>query len=228
MPTYARKHQLQHSLVYHIFNRGNAKLAVFHAADDYLYFTKLIREYIYKFSIKVYHWAIMPNHYHLLAELEEPGYISKFMAGLNRAYTCYYHRMYKTAGFLWQGRFKCQPVQRERYLISCGRYIERNPVKAGFVLEAADYPYSSAKFYCLGENDDITTEDPAFREFGAGVAQRRLAYKEFLRNFNSEEEKSFSGLEGPQGDKEFLRKLIKVNGRYVPRRQGRTLEIFVT
>lgn len=221
MPSYARKHQLNNSLIYHVYNRSNASVAIFNSQEDYQHFIKLLKYYNNKFTIKIYHWVIMPNHYHLLLEIEEPEGISKFMAGLSRAYTHYYHRVYLTSGFLWQGRFKLQPIQKEKYLIACGRYIERNPVRAKIVLNVQDYIYSSGKFYCDGRGDGITVEDPTFAEFGKSLIERQEAYKEFLHNFDYEEEKSFAALEEPHGDKAFIRRLIKENGRYMPRRKGR-------
>ncbi|MFA4889372.1 MAG: transposase [Candidatus Omnitrophota bacterium] len=227
MPAYARKHQLANSLVYHIFNRSNARIPIFKVERDFRHFIQLLKGYIYTFEIKLYHWVIMSNHYHLLLEIENPDKISKFMAGLNRAYTHYYHKTYLSSGLLWQGRFKLQPVQKERYLIACGRYIERNPVKAGIVLEAADYSYSSANFYCSGMPDGITTENPAFIELGKEITQRQIAYRGFLRNFDTEEEASFANFDQPQGDKEFIKRLIKEHGHYVPRRRGRPIKRIV-
>ena len=220
MPSYARRHQLGRTLIYHIFNRSNARLEIFHSEQDYRHCIKLIREYSDSFSAKVYHWVLMPNHYHLLLEIDIPEELSAMMAGLNRAYTHYYHATYHSAGFLWQGRFKSQPVEKESYLIACGRYIERNPVRAGIVSEAAEYSYSSARFYCKGEPDGITIEDPTFCEFGKDDIKRRSWYIEFLRDFNSEEEKFFGNFEHPLGSQEFIHRLLKINGRYVPRRKG--------
>lgn len=83
------------------------------------------------------------------------------------------------------------------------------------------YIYSSAAFYCLGRNDGLTVEDPLFSTFGENITERRIAYRDFLKNFDAEEEKHFAQLEQPVGDKEFLRQLIILNGRYIPRRKGR-------
>lgn len=224
MPSYARKHQLNNSLIYHVFNRSNRGTAIFKIEEDYQHFITLIIDYRLKFKVKIYHWVIMPNHYHLLLEIDQPEYISKLMAGLTRAYTHYYHKTYQSVGFLWQGRFKLQPIQKERYLFACGRYIERNPVRANIVLQAQDYPYSSARFYCSAVPDGITIEDPTFIEFGTEPIQRQIAYNEFLHNFNTEEEKAFANLENPQGDREFMRRLVKKDGRYLPRRRGRINE----
>jgi len=224
MPTYARKHQLKTSLIYHIYSRSNGRVPIFKDAEDFCCFTNLLKRYSVKFNLNIYHWVIMSNHYHLLLELDEPEQISKIMAGLSKAYSCYHNRRYSITGFLWQGRFKLQPVQKEGYLVACGRYIERNPVRARMINEAYEYSYSSARFYCLGENDGITAESPVFSEFGTDLICRRNVYKEFLRNFDDKDNKSFHNLEEPVGNKEFIRRLHKENGRFVPRRRGRPSE----
>ena len=227
MPTYARKHQLNTSLIYHIYNRSNGRIPIFKTKGDLCYFMDLLKRYSLRFGLKIYHWVVMSNHYHLLLELEEPKAISKIIAGLSKAYSCYHHQAYFVTGFLWQGRFKLQPIQKEGYLVACGRYIERNPVRANMVIEGYEYFYSSARFYCLGETDGITTEDPTFPKFGTDLNHRRNAYIEFLRNFDDEEEKSFHDLEQPAGNKEFIRRLLKEKGRFVPRRKGRPSETIV-
>ncbi|MFH1441572.1 MAG: transposase [Candidatus Omnitrophota bacterium] len=221
MPTYARIHQLNTSLIYHIYSRSNGKIPIFKSREDFIYFKSLLKRYSLRFDLKIYHWVIMSNHYHLLFELEQPKRISKIMAGLSKAYSCYYHKTYFTAGFLWQGRFKLQPVQKDSYLITCGRYIERNPVRAGMVNEAYEYPYSSAGYYCLGENNEITTENPIFISFGIDLVNRRNAYIEFLRKFDDEEQRLFNNLEHPVGNREFLKRLVRENGRFTSMRRGR-------
>jgi len=221
MPSYARKHQLQQSLVYHAFSRSNGCKVIFKEPEDFEHFERLLCKYRDRFDSQIYHWAIMPTHYHLVFEFEDPELISKFMAGLHRAYSHYHHNQYDTVGFLWQGRFKLQPIQKDLYLKNCGRYVERNPVRAGIVADACEYAHSSARFYCLGQEDGITRVSPDFEDFGKSVVQRQIAYKEFLRIFASSEEAHFSNIEVPCGDKDFLRKLVKTGAHYFPRRQGR-------
>ena len=110
----------------------------------------------------------------------------------------------------------------------CGRYVERNPVRAGLVAEACEYKYSSAQFYCIGKNDGLTQASPCFEDFGRDAATRQHACKEFLRTFDSEEEKYFSNIEIPCGNKEFVRRLIKVGKHFMPRRQGRKAGVFLS
>ena len=60
---------------------------------------------------------------------------------------------------MWQGRFfSC--VLDEAHLWSAVRYVERNPVRAGLVKRAANYPWSSAVAHCLGKTDPVLS--PSF------------------------------------------------------------------
>ncbi|OGX19755.1 MAG: hypothetical protein A3K83_07530 [Omnitrophica WOR_2 bacterium RBG_13_44_8b] len=176
-------------------------------------------------GLRIYHWVIMPNHYHLVLELDEPERLSSVMAGIGRSYACYHHRNYMSAGYLWQGRFKSQPIQKDLYLAACGRYVERNPVSAGMRDAAWDYPYSSARYYVFGDADMVTKESPLFADFGITPQERRTDYRNFLGSFDGQEEALFKNIEFPCGSKEFMRRLIKENGRFYPRRKGR-MQVF--
>ncbi len=46
-------------------------------------------------------------------------------------------------GHLYQGRFKSFPVQRDDHLLTVLRYIERNPLGAGLVARAEEWPWCS-------------------------------------------------------------------------------------
>jgi len=100
MPSRARRHQVATSLIYHLFNRSINRAPIFRTEEDCRHFVRLLATYKSRFFIKIYHWAIMLTHFHLLLEMEDPREISRFMAGLNRAYTHYHHRVYGTSGFV--------------------------------------------------------------------------------------------------------------------------------
>ena len=225
MPSNPRTHQLNASLVYHVISRGNFRSEVFHEDKDYIYFIEILRNYSKEHRVLIYHWVLMPNHYHLLLELAEPQKLSKIMAGIARSYVHYYHKTYQTSGHLWQGRFKSQPIEKEKYLLSCGRYIERNPLKARLVEHLEEYPYSSARYYILNQEDTLTTKDPLMETFGKDPREQREGYRTFLRDFDAEVEKRFESLEDPLGSRKFMRTLVKVKGLFIPRRKGRPKEL---
>ena len=59
MPSYARKHQLQGSLLYHSFSRSNGRNNIFHGLGDLEHFKALLRKYTLKITSRFYHRVIM-------------------------------------------------------------------------------------------------------------------------------------------------------------------------
>lgn len=222
MPGHARKHQLQGNITYHVMSRGISRQTIFHSDKDCDQFLATLRRYTDKWQVKIYHWVIMSNHYHLLLEIATPEKLPSFMSSINRSYTSYHHKSHGTCGYLWQGRYKAQAIQKDRYFLACGRYIERNPVVANLTAQAHEYAYSSAKFYVAGSNDLLTTESPFFTSLGNTVNERQKAYQEFLLTYDQEEDLYFDNQEEPLGDKLFISKLLRSQGRLIPQRRGRS------
>jgi putative transposase len=110
------------------------------------------------------------------------------MAGLLRAYVHYYHRRTGFVGHLWQGRFKSPAVAAEEYFLSCARYIERNPVRAGLVTEPWQYHWSSSPAYALGETDPLLSYNVWYQGLGAEAGQRQERWREFLLGDDPHEE----------------------------------------
>ncbi len=218
-----RKHQLQKSLLYHILNRGNGKNDVFHDEDDFVYFRELLKEYKEEHNFLVYHWVLMNNHFHLVMELAKPEELSGIMAGVLRSYVHYHHRKYKSSGHLWQGRFKSQAIEKELYLLACGRYVERNPVRAKIVKYAWEWSYSSARFYAFGKEDGLTALNPVYEQWDEGKEiLRQQRYQEWITIPDEEEEvELFKNADKTVGSEGFLGRLVCVSDRHMPRRKGR-------
>ena len=222
MPTLSRRHQLKDNIAYHVINRGNRRYEVFHEHEDYEKFEDILKRYVLSGGLKIYHYALIPNHYHLELALDAPENISSIMSGINRAYTHYYHKKYRTSGYLWQGRFISKPIERDAYLTRCGGYVEMNPVRAKLVKNPEEYRYSSSRYYILGEPNGLITEDPAYCSFGVTAEKRQKAYLEYLLELDQEMEGKLLSKE-IIGSKEFCNKLCRKDGRFVPRRRGRHL-----
>ena len=106
--------------------------------------------------------------------------LASFMKGLNLSYFSYYKRKYGYIGHFWQGRFKSLLIEKDKYLLACGIYIERNPVRAKIVKRPKDYPYSSYNFYALGEKNLLLNVDPLYEDLGRGKKERQENYKTFF------------------------------------------------
>jgi putative transposase len=72
-------------------------------------------------------------------------------------------------------------VQAETYLLSCQRYIELNPVRAGMVDDPAHYRWSNYRANTLGEPDALMSMNPLYLALGVDEGQRRCAYGELFR-----------------------------------------------
>jgi putative transposase len=54
-----------------------------------------------------------------------------------------YRMRYRGSGHVWQGRFKAFPIEEDDHLLTVLRYVERNPLRAGLVIRAEDWQWSS-------------------------------------------------------------------------------------
>jgi putative transposase len=216
MPRLPRRYQIEKSLIFHVLNRGIIKQTIFNDADGYVSFIKTVKHYIKEAAASIYHWCLMPNHYHILIELSDPSTLSKIVGGWQQVYAVRYHHRHNTAGRLFQGRFKSQAIEKERYLLSCGRYVELNPVRAGLCQFPWEWPWSSAKFYVEGKRDLLTTYDPCWKD------REPKEYREWLlAGCTEDEEKLFRGSSDSIGGEGFRNELRLARGRLKRRGKGR-------
>ena len=86
------------------------------------------------------------------------------MQMLGRYYVQYFNYTYDRTGTLWEGRYKATLLDSEQYLLTCMRYIELNPVRAGVVEHPRDYPWSSYHSNALGESDELVISHLLYRQ----------------------------------------------------------------
>ena len=166
--------------VYHITARGHNRYRLFHDFNDYKAYKDFIREYKKRFDYYLFHYCLMPNHIHLLLKILNGNELPGLLQRLNQAYAKHYKRSYGLVGNLFQGRYKSTFIDKDSYLLDCGRYIERNPYRAGMVKDPSDYYWSSCKFYTKGENDDIITPNPLYLELSQDEIERMRIYHEYI------------------------------------------------
>jgi len=144
---------------YHLTARGNQKQRIFLDDQDYAAFVGRLKKYKRRYGLKLYGFCLMPNHLHLIAEFDEPQWLSKFMQVILRSYTSYFNKKYNKVGHLWQGRFNSRLITRDAYLLDCLNYVEFNPVRAGIARSAGDYKWSSYKERALEKTADFLLID---------------------------------------------------------------------
>ena len=83
----------------------------------------------------------MDNHCHLLVRTPDAN-LSAGKRQLNGVYTQLANRTHGRVGHVFQGRFKAILIDEDNYLLmlELARYVVLNPVRAGVVQEAKDWP----------------------------------------------------------------------------------------
>lgn len=133
-------------LPHHITQRGNYGGFVFETDSDRHRYLDLVSEYAAKHSLSILGYCLMPNHVHFLAVPENEDSLARVFNTAHMRYAQRLNWKRRAKGHLWQGRFySC--VLGESHLLAAARYIERNPVRAGFVTSAPEWKWSSAAFH---------------------------------------------------------------------------------
>lgn len=164
----------------HVICRGNNKRKIFRHERDYRFFYYCLVNLKKKEEIKIYHYCFMPNHVHLLVWVEEFSNLSRFMQRVNGKYVFYYKKRHKYTGHLWQDRFKSKIIDKESYLVQCGKYIELNPIRGGIVDSPEEYIYSSYRHYALGLVDKLVDDNPLFLSLDKELTRRSQIYKNII------------------------------------------------
>jgi putative transposase len=118
----------------------------------------------------------MTNHVHMLLTPTSESGPSRLMQSVGRRYVRYINDVHQRTGTLWEGRFKSALIDSEQYLLTCSRYIELNPVRAGMVKHPEEYPWSSYHRNALGLYDEVLVSHEIYDRLGSNNDQRIAAY----------------------------------------------------
>lgn len=162
---------------WHIVQRGNNRSACFFAERDYRFYLESLRESADKFNCAVHAYVLMTNHVHLLLSPGETNSASQMMKALGQRYVQYVNRTHQRSGTLWEGRFRSCLTQSQEYLLTCYRYVELNPVRAGMVGHPRDHPWSSYRCNAEGQSNVLITPHEEYLRLGQTDEIRRDAYR---------------------------------------------------
>ncbi len=213
--------------VFHVINRAIDRRWIFNTDADKQFFVELLVKQRKKYTLNLYHWVIMSNHFHLAVETLDIHTLSSYVGKVCEYYTKYFRKKHGGNGPLWQGRYKSKAVQKEGYLGRLGRYIERNPVRAKIddIRYAWDYKWSSARSYVSDIKDPlvVVTCHPFWIDMGLTDDARRITYRDYLLSEAEaiEDETLFQGHNSVIGDNDFKSKIMNVLGRSIARKPGR-------
>lgn len=165
-----------------VIQRGNNREPCFFAQEDYRRYLDDLSECLRKYDCRIHAYVLMTNHVHMLLTPMVDNGISQLMQALGRRYVYYMNKTYKRTGTLWEGRYKSSLVDSEKYLLTCMRYIEMNPVRANMVNHPGEYKWSSYSANVTNETDYLLEEHPVYMALGESTEERQVAYRELFRH----------------------------------------------
>lgn len=139
MPRTARA--VEAGLIYHVLNRGNGRMRLFHKDADFDAFERVLGEALQRYPVDLLTYCLMSNHWHLVLQPRTDEALGRFMGWLGVTHVRRHHAHYRTrgGGHLYQGRFKSFPIQEESHFLTVCRYVEANAVRAKLVRRAEDW-----------------------------------------------------------------------------------------
>ena len=164
----------------HVIQRGNDRQACFFREIDYVRYMQDLREAACKFDCRIHAYVLMTNHVHLLVTPNAAGAVARMMQAVGRRYVRYVNASICRTGTLWEGRYKASLVDSERYVLTCYRYIELNPVRAGMVASPEAYRWSSFAANACGLHDPLVTPHEAYQRIAIDGEQRRMLYRKLF------------------------------------------------
>ncbi len=171
-------------LIYHVIFRGIERKEIFRGAADYKELLSRLSSLAKIEDMKVYGFALMPNHVHLLVRPLKMS-LPTFMRRLLTGYAIYFNRKHKRAGHLFQNRYKSFVVEEDTYFLELIRYIHLNPVRAGIISDLDRlvlYPYSGYSALMGRTKCSFMKVDEVLLNFGSNLKGARQSLKEFMKD----------------------------------------------
>src|SRR5271157_2461680 len=143
-------------MVFPVLNRGVGRRVLFTKDEDFLAFERVVEETLRARRMRLCAYCLMPNHWHFVVWPERDGDLPAFMQQVTNKHVKRWkeHRHEIGYGHLYQGRYKCFPVETEDYFSQVVRYVERNALRENLVERAESWRWSSLR--------RVEREDPAF------------------------------------------------------------------
>ena len=111
-------------LLYHVMARGNDGRRIFTKDADYQAFLEGLAAVRKRYPFYLYAYVLMPNHFHLLLEVQEHS-TSRLLQSLLTGYVRWFNRTHGRRGHLFQGRYTARAVIAKRTIRQKENQIRR-------------------------------------------------------------------------------------------------------
>lgn len=173
---------IEQGLSAHITQRGNNQMHVFRSDADHEVLLLLLKRAALRYPVAIHAYALMSNHFHLLVTPNGAESLARMMQFIDGVYATYFNRTYHRTGSPWTGRYRPLPLTDEIYWLTCLRYIELNPVRAGMVDRPEDYRWSSYCAHAFGQAPSWLAPHPVYDALGGSTDERCKNYRQLAES----------------------------------------------
>lgn len=164
----------------HVIQRGVNRCPCFVHDANYWHYLEELRLASERHGCAIHAYVLMTNHVHLLVTPEEAGGTSRMMHQLGTRYVRYFNALNERTGTLWEGRFRSCLIDSDDYLLTCQRYIELNPVRAGLAASPGHYRWSSYPCNAEGRIDPLVKPHPVYASLASDPLARQKTYAQLV------------------------------------------------
>ncbi|MGA2706323.1 MAG: transposase [Isosphaeraceae bacterium] len=152
--------------------------------EDFLAFERVVEETLRTRRMRLCAYPLMPNHWHFVVWPERDGDLPAFMQQVTNTHVKRWKEHHHEIGYghLYQGRYKCFPVETEDYFYQVVRYVERNALRANLLERAESWRRSSLR--------RVEREDTAFPILSAWPLPRPTDWLQLVNQPQTEAEVS--------------------------------------
>jgi REP element-mobilizing transposase RayT len=163
---------------YHVILKFIDELRVFSQDYEKEFFIELLEDVNGKDGCEILNHVEMLGHSHIIIRVASLEALASVMISINTRFAKFYNKMHNRRGRVFSKRFTSYPIDTEKYMFTCFRYVSRNPEKAGIVRSAWDYKWSAAGDY-LRKSGPFYHEEiiDRFNEYFKGAM---FSFQEFI------------------------------------------------
>lgn len=168
--------------LHHVIVRGIERSPIFKDNKDRQRFVDRLADLVGATGTKVYAWALIPNHLHLLLRSGASG-LPTFMRRLLTGYAITFNKRHNRSGHLFQNRYKSIICEEDPYFLELVRYIHLNPLRSRVVRtidELDAYPWSGHRSLLGKASVPWQDGDSVLIRFGQKEKAARPAYRRFM------------------------------------------------
>lgn len=156
-----------------VVQRGHGSRPTFVDDADRAAYLDALRSYAGALKVQILAWALLDTQVMLLVRPQDATGLSGLMQAVGRRYVSAYNRRHRATGSLWDGRFRCAPVEPGPTLLDMLAWVDS---------QATNPHHTSAGLRLAGTPDELLTDPPEFWALGNTPFEREAAYRQQLAN----------------------------------------------